>query len=205
MSQIAILSINHQLAPVEVREKVAFTADKLTQALTDLHGIYGIYACIILSTCNRVEIYVNSGNENPKEVLSNYLAKIHNITRDKINPYLNYFEDNEALTHVCNVATGLDSLVLGEPQILGQLKDAYHIAKEAKTLNKLLEKLFQHAFSTAKKVRTNTKIGVSPVSIAYYSVKLSEKIFERLSEQTVLLIGAGEMIELCAQYLNKKR
>ncbi|WP_190600142.1 glutamyl-tRNA reductase [Candidatus Vesicomyidisocius sp. SY067_SCS001] len=205
MSQIAILSINHQLAPVEVREKVAFTPDKLTQALSDLHGIYGIYACIILSTCNRVEIYVNSDNENPKEVLSNYLAKIHDITRDRINPYLNYFEDNEALTHVCNVATGLDSLVLGEPQILGQLKDAYHIAKEAKTLNKLLEKLFQHAFSTAKKVRTDTQIGVSPVSIAYCSVKLSEKIFERLSEQTVLLIGAGEMIELCAQYLNKKK
>ncbi|NYT52039.1 MAG: glutamyl-tRNA reductase [Candidatus Vesicomyosocius endoextente] len=205
MSQIAILSVNHQLAPVEVREKVAFTPDKLTQALSDLHGIYGIYGCIILSTCNRVEIYVNSDNENPKEVLSNYLAKIHNITRDIINPYLNYFEDNEALTHVCNVATGLDSLVLGEPQILGQLKDAYHMAKEAKTLNKLLEKLFQHAFSTAKKVRTDTQIGVSPVSIAYCSVKLSEKIFEHLSEQTVLLIGAGEMIELCAQYLNKKK
>jgi len=102
------------------------------------------------------------------------------------------------------VATGLDSLVLGEPQILGQLKDAYHAAKEASTLNKLLEKLFQHAFSTAKKVRTDTEIGSSPVSIAYCAVKLSEKIFADLTEQTVMLIGAGEMIELCAQHLNQK-
>jgi glutamyl-tRNA reductase len=204
MSRIAILSVNHQLAPVEVREKVAFVPDKLTQALNNLHHIDGIDACIILSTCNRVEIYVSSEHKNLKEVLSDYLAKIHNIKRDTIDSYLNYFEGNEALTHLCNVATGLDSLVLGEPQILGQLKEAYHIAKEAKTLNKLLEKLFQHAFSTAKKVRTDTQIGASPVSIAYCAVKLSERIFEQLSEQTILLIGAGEMIELCAQYLNQK-
>ena len=204
MSRIAILSVNHQLAPVEVREKVAFVPDKLTQALNNLHHIDGIDACIILSTCNRVEIYVSSEHKNLKEVLSDYLAKIHNIKRDTIDSYLNYFEDDEALTHLCNVATGLDSLVLGEPQILGQLKEAYHIAKEAKTLNKILEKLFQHAFSTAKKVRTDTQIGASPVSIAYCAVKLSEKIFEQLSEQTVLLIGAGEMVELCAQYLNQK-
>ena len=102
------------------------------------------------------------------------------------------------------MATGLDSLVLGEPQILGQLKDAYHAAKKANTLNKLLEKLFQHAFSTAKKVRTDTGIGSSPVSVAYCAVKLSEKIFADLTEQTVMLIGAGEMIELCAQHLNQK-
>ena len=203
MSQIAILSVNHQLAPVDVREKVAFVPDTLTQALHKLYHIEGINACIILSTCNRVEIYVNSEHKNLQEVLSDYLAKTHNIKRDTINPYLNYFEGNEALTHLCNVATGLDSLVLGEPQILGQLKEAYHVAKEAKTLNKLLEKLFQHAFSTAKKVRTDTQIGASPVSIAYCAVKLSERIFEHLSEQTVLLIGAGEMIELCAQYLNQ--
>ncbi|QKQ24230.1 glutamyl-tRNA reductase [Candidatus Ruthia endofausta] len=204
MSRIAILSVNHQLAPVEVREKVAFAPDKLTQALSNLHHIDGIDACIILSTCNRVEIYVASNHKNPKELLSDYLAKTHDIKRDTIDSYLNYFENNEALTHLCNVATGLDSLVLGEPQILGQLKDAYHAAKEAKTLNKLLEKLSQHAFSTAKKIRTDTQIGASPVSIAYCAVKLSEKIFEKLSEQTVLLIGAGEMIELCAQYLNQK-
>jgi glutamyl-tRNA reductase len=109
-----------------------------------------------------------------------------------------YFEGDDALKHICRVATGLDSLVLGEPQILGQLKDAYHAAKAADTLNKLLEKLFQHAFSTAKKVRTDTQIGSSVVSVAYCAVKLSEKIFADLSQQTVMLIGAGEMIELCA-------
>lgn len=204
MSQIAILSVNHQLAPVEVREKVAFVPDKLTQALNTLHHIDGIDACIILSTCNRAEIYVSSEHKNLKEVLSDYLAKTHNIKRNIIDSYLNYFEGDGALTHLCNVAIGLDSLVLGEPQILGQLKEAYHTAKEAKTLNKLLEKLFQHVFSTAKKVRTDTQIGALPVSIAYCAVKLSERIFEQLSEQTVLLIGAGNMIELCAQYLNQK-
>jgi glutamyl-tRNA reductase len=121
-----------------------------------------------------------------------------------LKPFLEYYEGNDAIEHICYVATGLDSLVLGEPQILGQLKDAYHSAKQAKTLDKLLEKLFQHAFSTAKKVRTDTNIGSSPISVAYCAVKLSEKIFSDLNQQTVMLIGAGEMIELCAQYLEQK-
>ncbi len=204
MSHIAVLSVNHQLAPVEVREQVAFAPNELKQALNNLNNIEGINSCVILSTCNRSEVYAISENKNPRETLSDYLANTHNIKRDKIDPYLSYFEDDDALEHICNVATGLDSLVLGEPQILGQLKDSYHVAKEAGTLDKMLEKLFQHAFSTAKKVRTDTKIGSSPVSIAYCAVKLSEKIFADLHEQTVLLIGAGEMIELCAQHLDQK-
>ncbi len=204
MSHIAVLSVNHQLAPVEIREQVAFAPNELKQALNNLNNIEGINSCVILSTCNRSEVYAISENKNPRETLSDYLANTHNIKRDKIDPYLSYFEDDDALEHICNVATGLDSLVLGEPQILGQLKDSYHVAKEAGTLDKMLEKLFQHAFSTAKKVRTDTKIGSSPVSIAYCAVKLSEKIFTDLHEQTVLLIGAGEMIELCAQHLDQK-
>ncbi len=139
-----------------------------------------------------------------QKILSDYLSDTHQIERGSLDPYFNYFENENAIEHICHVATGLDSLVLGEPQILGQLKDAYHTAKEAGTLNKLLEKLFQHAFSTAKKVRTDTQIGSSPVSVAYCAVKLSEKIFADLAEQTVMLIGAGEMIELCAQHLNQK-
>ncbi len=204
MSHIAVLSVNHQLAPVEIREQVAFAPNELKQALNNLNNIEGINSCVILSTCNRSEVYAISENKNPRETLSDYLANTHNIKRDKIDPYLSYFEDDDALEHICNVATGLDSLVLGEPQILGQLKDSYHAAKEAGTLDKMLEKLFQHSFSTAKKVRTDTKIGSSPVSIAYCAVKLSEKIFADLHEQTVLLIGAGEMIELCAQHLDQK-
>ncbi|AYQ56353.1 Glutamyl-tRNA reductase [Bathymodiolus thermophilus thioautotrophic gill symbiont] len=204
MSCIAILSVNHQLAPVSVREKVAFAPNGLPAALTQLNKVKGIEACAILSTCNRSEIYAIIDSDNGKKTLSNYLANVHNIDRVEINPYLVYFEEDDALQHICYVATGLDSLVLGEPQILGQLKDAYHAAKEVGTLNKLLEKLFQHAFSTAKKVRTDTEIGSSAVSVAYCAVKLSEKIFADLSEQTVMLIGAGEMIELCAQHLNQK-
>ena len=204
MQHIAILSVNHQLAPVEVREKVAFASDELSNALTQLNQTQGVEACAILSTCNRAEVYAIISTDDAQEILSDFLANIHNIERSELNPYLSYFEGDDAVEHICHVATGLDSLVLGEPQILGQLKDAYHVAKETATLNKLLEKLFQHAFSTAKKVRTDTEIGSSPVSVAYCAVKLSEKIFADLSEQTVMLIGAGEMIELCAQHLNQK-
>lgn len=204
MPHIAILSVNHQLAPVEVREKVAFASSDLTHALNSLKGIEEVNACVILSTCNRSEVYAVVDAQQPKEILSNFLANTHQIKREDLDPYLSYFENDDALEHICHVATGLDSLVLGEPQILGQLKDAYHVAKDAGTLDKILEKLFQHAFSVAKKVRTDTQIGSSPVSVAYCAVKLSEKIFANLSEQTVLLIGAGEMIELCAQHLTQK-
>ena len=204
MSHIAILSVNHAQAPVSVRERVAFAPNDLSRELQVLNSIPDVEAGVILSTCNRSEIYAVINADNAQEILSQYLADTHQISREEIDAYLVYFEDNAALEHICNVACGLDSLVLGEPQILGQLKDAYHSAKQAKTLDKKLEKLFQHAFSTAKKVRTDTQIGSSPVSIAYCAVKLSEKIFTDLSEQTVLLIGAGEMIELCAQHLNQK-
>ena len=204
MSRIAILSVNHQLAPVEVREKVAFAPKELSSALQTLQAIQGIEACVILSTCNRSEIYAIANHDNPQALLSQYLANTHQIPLDELQPFLSYFQGDEAIEHICHVATGLDSLVLGEPQILGQLKEAYHVAKDTNTLNKLLEKLFQHAFSTAKKVRTDTQIGSSPVSVAYCAVKLSEKIFTDLSEQTVLLIGAGEMIDLCAQHLSEK-
>ena len=204
MPHIAILSVNYQLAPVEVREKVAFTPSELSKQLKKLNKIDGISACAILSTCNRAEIYVVSECKNTKKILSNYLIQTHQIKIEEFDKYLLYFEDEQAVKHICYVSTGLDSLVFGEPQILGQLKDCYHFAKAAGTLNKLLERLFQHAFSTAKKVRTDTEIGSSPVSVAYCAVKLSEKIFTDLTQQTVMLIGAGEMIELCAQHLNKK-
>lgn len=204
MSVFAILSVNHQLASVAIREKLAFTPATLIQELKKLSAVNGIRACAILSTCNRVEIYADTHAENARAILTNYLAQTHDIAVNEIEPYLHYFEADKAVQHICLVATGLNSLVLGEPQILGQLKDCYHVAKQADTLNKPLEKLFQHAFSIAKKVRTDTKIGQSPVSVAYCAVKLSEKIFTNLNEQTVMLIGAGEMIELCAQHLNQK-
>jgi len=181
MSRIAILSVNHAQAPVSVRERVAFEPNHLADELQKLNSVSGVEACVILSTCNRSEIYAVVDNDNPQEILSQYLSDTHQVSRQELDSYLVYFENDAALEHICNVACGLDSLVLGEPQILGQLKDAYHSAKQAKTLDKKLEKLFQHAFSTAKKVRTDTQIGSSPVSIAYCAVKLSEKIFADLS------------------------
>jgi glutamyl-tRNA reductase len=204
MQKFAILSVNHQLAPVEVREKVAFTSKEIPQSLENLKTENGIKACSILSTCNRSELYVVSENESTKETLGAFLAKTHQIDYSELKPYLSYFEGDDAVNKICEVATGLDSMVMGEPQILGQIKDAYHIAKDAGTLNKHLEKLFQHAFSTAKKVRTDTEIGSSPISVAYCAVKLSERIFADLSEQTALLVGAGEMIDLCTRHLKEK-
>jgi glutamyl-tRNA reductase len=204
MSYIASLSVNHQLATVATREKVAFTQNELAPAIKALKSIAGIKACVIFSTCNRSEIYVNCDIEDNREILSQFLASTHGIEHASLLQYISYFEGDKAIEHICSVAAGLDSLVLGETQIFGQLKEAYQFSKEHNALDKTLEKLFQHAFATAKKVRTETKIGSSPVSVAYCAVKLSEKIFTDLSNQTVLLIGAGEMIELSAQHLHQK-
>jgi glutamyl-tRNA reductase len=204
MLNIAILSVNHQHAPVAIREKVAFAQSELAPAISSLLSTQEIKACVVFSTCNRSEIYVTYDAENIREVLTKFLASIHGIEYFSLLQYVSYFEGNEAIEHICNVAAGLDSLVLGEPQIFGQLKEAYQLSKDLGALDKILEKLFQHAFKTAKKVRTDTSIGSSPVSVAYCAVKLSEKIFTNLASQTVLLIGAGEMIELSAQHLSKR-
>ena len=204
MSNIEILSINHQKAPVAIREKVAFAQGELVPAISALLTFKEIKGCVIFSTCNRSEIYVSHDSKNIRDVLIKFLASSHGIDYLSLQEYVSYYEANEAVQHICNVACGLESLVLGEPQIFGQLKDAYQLSKNEKALDKILEKLFQHVFKTAKKVRTDTNIGSSPVSVAYCAVKLSEKIFTNLSNQTVLLIGAGEMIELSAQHLSKR-
>ena len=204
---IAVLSVNHNLAPIEIREQVAFVENELATYLKKLKNHDNIKSCVILSTCNRSEIYVQtSTNETThlKENLTNWLQTTHNIQTD-LTPYLDFYTELEAIKHIISVASGLNSLVLGEPQILGQLKDAYHFAKSANTLDSVLEKLFQQTFKIAKKIRTQTQIGSSPVSVAYCSIKLAQKIFTDLSQQTVLLIGAGEMIELCAKHLNEQK
>jgi glutamyl-tRNA reductase len=204
MSNIAILSVNHQIAPVAIREKVAFAHGELAPAISSLLSLKEIKGCVIFSTCNRSEIYVSHDSKNIRDVLIKFLASSHGIDHHSLIEYVSYYEENEAVQHICNVACGLESLVLGEPQIFGQLKDAYQLSKNESALDKILEKLFQHVFKIAKKVRTDTNIGSSPVSVAYCAVKLSEKIFTNLSSQTVLLIGAGEMIELSAQHLSKR-
>ena len=204
MSNIAILSVNHQIAPVAIREKVAFAQSELVPSISTLLSLKEIKGCVIFSTCNRSEIYVCHDSKNIRDILIKFLAASHGIDHLTLLEYVSYYEENEAVQHICNVACGLESLVLGEPQIFGQLKDAYQLSKNEGALDKILEKLFQHVFKIAKKVRTDTNIGSSPISVAYCAVKLSEKIFTNLSSQTVLLIGSGEMIELSAQHLSKK-
>ena len=197
---IAILSVNHQLAPIEIREKVAFDQSNIANILNELYSDNMIDGCAILSTCNRSEVFVSTQHNTPTEFLMGWFAKIHQLTVEELKPYLVFFLESQAISHITRVATGLDSLVLGEPQILGQLKDSYHFSKHNHTLDKILEKLFQHAFSSAKHIRSNTKIGNSPVSVAYCGVKLAQQIFSNLSKQIVLLIGANEMISLSAEH-----
>ena len=204
MSKIAILSVNHQLAPVAIREKVAFAKSELGPSISSLLSTKEVSGCVIFSTCNRSEIYVTHDSKNIREVLTKFLAISHDFEYDLLLQYVSFYEDNDAIYHICNVACGIDSLILGEPQIFGQLKDAYQFSKTQGALDKILEKLFQHAFKTAKKVRTDTDLGSSPISVAYCAVKLSEKIFTDLATQTALLIGTGEMIELSSQHLSKR-
>ena len=173
MSNIAVLSVNHQLAPVEIREKVAFAQNELPSAISSLLAVQDIKACVIFSTCNRSEIYVSHSSKNIREVLIQYMATTHAIDQLSLEQYISFYESNEAIEHTCKVACGLESLVLGEPQIFGQLKEAYQFSKTQGALDKILEKLFQHVFKTAKKVRTDTNIGSSPISVAYCAVKLS--------------------------------
>ncbi|MEC7596264.1 MAG: glutamyl-tRNA reductase [Pseudomonadota bacterium] len=204
MSNIAVLSISHQLAPVEIREKVVFSQSELPSTISNLLSTPDIKACVLFSTCNRSEIYVSHNSNNIHDVLLKFLGTTHAIDHLSLTKYVSFYDSNEAINHICKVACGLESLVLGEPQIFGQLKDAYQVSKNQRALDKILEKLFQHVFKTAKKVRTDTNIGSSPISVAYCAVKLSEKIFTNLENQTVLLIGSGEMVELSAQHLSKK-
>jgi len=194
---IFTLGINHHSAPLAIRERVAFNAEKLHQALADLTRSQPVKEVAILSTCNRTEIYYAA--ETP-DVVIDWLAQYHQVARSEIAPYLYTHDQPEAIRHAFRVASGLDSMVIGEPQILGQMKDAVRVAEESGTLGTQLHKLFQRSFSVAKEVRSTTAIGANIVSMAAAGVHLAERIFESVSEQRILFIGAGEMIELCAAH-----
>jgi len=196
--QLFAFGINHQTAPLAIREQVAFHAESLEQALRDLVDHRPVKEATILSTCNRTEIYCNT--QDP-EAAVHWLADFHQLKPQVIEPYLYTLPQDEAVKHAFRVASGLDSMVLGEAQILGQMKQAVRSAEHAGTLGLLLHKLFQRTFSVAKEVRTSTEIGANSVSMAAASVRLAERIFPSLHEQNVLFIGAGEMIELCATHL----
>lgn len=194
---IFTLGINHHSAPLAIRERVAFGADKLGHALSDLTRERPVREVAILSTCNRTEIYCAA--ESP-DVVIDWLAHYHQVPRDELAPYVYTHNQPEAIRHAFRVASGLDSMVIGEPQILGQMKDAVRTAEENGTLGTQLHKLFQRSFSVAKEVRSTTAIGANIVSMAAAGVHLAERIFESISGQRILFIGAGEMIELCAAH-----
>ena len=194
---IFTLGINHHSAPLAIREQVAFHADKLHLALADLTRTQPVKEVAILSTCNRTEIYCSA--ETP-EVVVDWLAHYHQVERGDIAPYIYLHDQPAAIRHAFRVASGLDSMVIGEPQILGQMKDAVRVAEESGTLGTQLHKLFQRSFSVAKEVRSTTAIGANIVSMAAAGVHLAERIFESVAGQRILFIGAGEMIELCAAH-----
>lgn len=194
---IFTLGINHHSAPLAIREQVAFHVETLPQALCALTRAKPVREAAILSTCNRTELYC--ATETP-EAAAEWFAEYHQLERDTLKPFLYTLPPRDAVRHAFRVASGLDSMVVGEAQILGQMKDAVRLAESAGTLGTHLHKLFQRAFAVAKEVRTSTAIGANTVSMAAAAVQLAERIFESISSQKILFIGAGEMIELCATH-----
>ncbi len=196
------LGLNHTTAPLEVRERVTFGPEALGEALRDLTGSRQVREAAILSTCNRTEVYFHGGE--PARV-AHWLERFHGLASDALRPHLYTLPHDKAITHAFRVASGLDSMVLGEPQILGQMKQAVRHAESAGSLGLVLNRLFQRTFAVAKDVRTHTDIGSASISMAAAAVKLAERIFPSLSDQHLLLIGAGEMIELAANHFAARR
>jgi glutamyl-tRNA reductase len=197
------LGLNHLTAPVSLREQVAFDEDAAGAALRELASEPGIEEAMILSTCNRTELYVGVA-EGAQDIPQAWLNRHHHLTPGKLDEFLYRHEERDAVRHVFRVATGLDSMVLGEPQILGQVKDAYQQARQAHVLKAPMDRLLQHTFAVAKRVRTDTRIGAHTVSVAFTAVRLAEQVFTDLEQACVLLIGAGDTIELAARHLAER-
>ena len=195
--QLFAFGINHQTAPLSVREQVVFHADNLTTALRELVDRRPVQEAAIISTCNRTEVYCST--EDPRAAVD-WMAGYHRLKTQQIEPYVYQLPQEKAVKHAFRVASGLDSMVLGEPQILGQFKQAVRAAQAAGTLGVLLHKLFQRTFAVAKSVRSETEIGAATVSMAAAAVGLAQRIYSSIAEQSVLFIGAGEMIELTATH-----
>ncbi len=191
-----VLGLNHQTAPVELRERASFGGDALPQALASLRDTPQVAEAVLLSTCNRTELYAVAESG---EALAQWLES----QAGQLGGYLYQHADADAVRHLFRVATGLDSMVLGEPQILGQVKDAWAIARDHGLLGQRLDRLFQQTFAVAKRARTDTRVGANPVSVASTAVRLAQNSFARLEDSTVLLVGAGETIELAARHLSE--
>jgi glutamyl-tRNA reductase len=202
MRSIIVLGLNHKTAPVEIREKLSFSAAEVEETLPRIKQLPGIAEAMFLSTCNRVEVYFtcDEPQEAPRTVKA-FLAAYHEIPLDLFDACLYVHNSHEAVRHVFRVAASLDSMVLGEPQILGQIKDAYRLALKHRASGVVINRLLHKAFSVAKRVRTETGVASSAVSISFAAVELSKKIFETLRGKVAMLVGAGEMAELAAQHL----
>ena len=195
------LGINHKTAPLDLRERLAFTPQSLPEALLSLKKLNHVEEASILSTCNRTEIYCVTTEDNDQAIIQ-WFSQFHGIDENKIKEHLYLYAHEETIRHAMEVACGLDSMILGEPQIAGQMKDAYALGNENGTIGQLLGKLYQRAFAVSKQVRTDTDIGSSPVSVAFAAVSLAKQIFGDLTKTTVLLVGAGETIELTTRHLH---
>ncbi|ODS61759.1 MAG: glutamyl-tRNA reductase [Arenimonas sp. SCN 70-307] len=194
------LGLNHQTAPLALRERVAMDGGQLPGALDALGQVPGVAEAALLSTCNRTEVYAQVEDGREAAVVE-WLARHHGLAPEALADYVYQHRDEQAVRHLFRVATGLDSLVLGEPQILGQVKDAWQAARSRQRLRTPLDRLFQQSFQVAKRVRTDTRIGAHPVSVAYAAVRLARQVFSELDRATVLLVGAGDTIELAARHL----
>lgn len=199
---LVTLGINHRTAPVELRERIAFTPERMDEAFAELRVASGASEAAILSTCNRTELYL-AGDDDCAPLVLRWLAGFHNLDAGELEEAVYVHRDADAVRHVMRVAAGLDSMVLGEPQIFGQLKDAYALARKYGASGSFLSRMFEHTFSVAKRVRTQTAIGENPVSVAYAAVSMAHHIFADLSRNRALLIGAGKTIELVAQHLSE--
>jgi glutamyl-tRNA reductase len=201
--RFSITGVNHKSAPVEVRERLAFDEPSLAAALLDLKGRPGFCEGMILSTCNRVEVALTCEDATTSFAVDEFLADTRQVARDWVTPYLYHYEDSEAIRHLFRVAASLDSMVVGEPQILGQLKSAYALAKEHGAVSGFLDTLLTRAFNVAKRVRSETEIGANAVSVSYAAVELARDIFGTLDGQRVMIVGAGKMSELAARHLRR--
>ncbi|MDX1570604.1 MAG: glutamyl-tRNA reductase [Xanthomonadales bacterium] len=198
--QLLAAGLNHNTAPVGLREQISIGPDETLYALRDLKSCAGVEEAAILSTCNRTELYCRVDQAASTKPID-WLHEYRSLDNGRLEPFIYRHQQADAVRHVLRVASGLDSMILGEPEILGQMKSAYQLAREAASLDAVLERLFQHSFATAKQVRTDTAIGREPVSVAFAAVTLARRLFGTFHNKTVLLIGAGETIELAARHL----
>lgn len=197
------IGISHHTAPIEIREQVAITRTDYSSRVRELCALPGVEEVVIVGTCNRTEIYCLSSSSGKNDLLD-WLHQANGLAVGALDEYFYFHEGESAVRHLIRVASGLDSLVLGENQILGQLKEAWQKAQEADSMGKVLDRLFQHTFAAAKAIRNSSGINDRPVSVAYTAVVLARQIFGDLSTQTVVLVGAGEMIQLCGRHLREQ-